>query len=87
MGMLFRYHYADIKEDNSKNEGVTKAVAPEVQAKEEKKADKPETTITAEEIDSMNGTKLRKFAKEHGVDKPEDLTVGELRAVLHEMFS
>ena len=81
MGMLFRYHYADIKEDNSKNEGVTKAVAPTP------KEEKPEIGITATAIKSMNGPKLRKLAKEYGIDNPEELTVGELKAILIEKFS
>lgn len=89
MGMLLRYH-----RDNIEADGVTTKdmVAPKPshsapKAEGKKSADKPENIITAEEINAMNGTKLRKFAKDQGIDKPEDLTVGELRAVLLEKFS
>jgi len=91
MGMLLRRYHADVS--NIKADGVTTKEmvapkpahsAPKAEGKKEKEADKP--VITAEEIDAMNGTKLRKFAKDQGIDKPEDLTVGELRAVLHEQF-
>ena len=93
MGMLLRRYHEDVS--NIKADGVTTRdmVAPKpthsapkekAEGKKEKEADKP--VITAEEIDAMNGTKLRKFAKDQGIDKPEDLTVGELRAVLHEKF-
>ena len=76
MGMLFRYH-----SQNDDKKGVTKEVAPspKVGKKPEKETEKVKVDLSA-----MNGTKLRKFAKENGVENPEDLTVGELRAVLRE---
>lgn len=89
MGMLLRYH-----RDNIKADGVTTKEmvapkpshsAPKAEGKKEKSADKP--AITVEEINAMNGTKIRKFAKEQGIENPEDLTVGELKAILREKFS
>ena len=92
MGMLLRYH-----RDNIKADGVTTKdmVSPKPSHSEKvveksegkKKAEKPVVTVTAEEINAMNGTKLRKFAKEQGIENPEDLTVGELKAILREKFS
>lgn len=78
MGMLLSRHYAD------KAEGAIKEVAPEpsVGVKE----DKPEHGIPASAIKSMNGTKLRKLAAENGIENPEELTVGELKAILIEKF-
>ena len=78
MGMLLSRHYAN----NNTADGATKAVAPKP---EEKVVAEPK--ITAEEINKMSGAKLRKFAKENGIQDPEDLTVGELKAVLLEKFS
>lgn len=77
MGMLFRYH-----EDNSNNkpEGAPEKVAPKGP---EKKAEKS-PSLTASEIRGMSGTKLRKIAKEYGIENPEELTVGELKSVLVE---
>jgi len=80
MGMLLRRHYANVKTNNVKADGVTEKVAPK--PVEEKKAEKSEPTITAEKINSMNGASLRKLAKENGVKDPEELTVKELRAIL-----
>ena len=81
MGMLLTRHYAD--RNNTENKGVAKAVAPEVP---EKKAEK-KPTISADEIKAMNGNKLRKFATEKGIENQEELTVGELKAILIEKFS
>lgn len=74
MGMLFRYHN---QVDDKK--GVTKEVAPS--PKVGKKSEESTDTV---DLNAMTGAKLRKFAKENGVESPEDLTVGELRAVLRE---
>lgn len=79
MGMLLSRHYAN----NNTANGATKAVAP----KPEEKVVAEETKITAEDINKMNGAKLRKLAKENGIQDPEDLTVGELKAVLCEKYS
>ena len=73
MGMLFRYHR------QNENKGVTNEVAPSP-----KVGKKPEEKENAVDLDAMTGTKLRKFAKENGVENPEDYTVGELREVLRE---
>lgn len=79
--MLLRRRYEDIQ-------GVTEEVAPSPSLKkaEEKKAPKEakseEFEITAEEINKMTGPKLRKLAKENGIENPEELTVGELKAIL-----
>ena len=78
MGMLLRKHYA-----KKRANGAANAVAPEKPANVENKAEK-KATITAEEIKAMNGTKLRKLATENGIENPEELTVGELKAVLVE---
>lgn len=79
MGMLFRYHNnIDIK---TQDKGATKEVAP---APIE---DKPEHGIPASAIKSMSGAKLRKLAAENGIEDPEELTVGELKAILIEKFS
>ena len=86
MGMLLsRYHNND-----SFNSGAAKAVAPKpsepVKEVVEEKAKKANLEYTAEDIQKMNGNKLRKLAKENGIDNPEELTVGELKAVLSEKF-
>lgn len=83
MGMLFRYHNNNI-DINAKTEGkgAVKEAAPAPEVVEEK----PEIGITASAIKSMNGTKLRKLAAEYGVENPEELTVGELKAILIEKF-
>lgn len=83
MGMLFRYHdNIDIKaKDKDKNKGATKAVAPSIPAE---KKEKVETVITEKDIKAMSGNKLRKLAKEWGIENPEELTVGELKAILCE---
>lgn len=72
MGMLLTRHYADKKTDK----GATKEVAPIPTT--------PTSSISAEEIKAMSGAKLRKLAKENGVEDPEELTIGELKAVLIE---
>lgn len=91
MGMLLRYHRDNIEADGVTTKDMVAPKpshsAPKAEGKKEKEAEKPANIITAEEINAMNGTKLRKFAKDQGIDKPEDLTVGELRAVLLEKFS
>ena len=73
MGMLLRRRYEETP-------GVVETAAP-VSVKAEKKA---ETAFeyTEEVIKSMNGPKLRKLAKENGIDSPEDLTASELKGVL-----
>lgn len=81
MGMLLTRHYAD--RENNREIGAAKKVAPKVP--EEKKVEKP--TIAVSDIKAMNGTKLRKLAAENGIENPEDLTVGELKAILIEKFS
>ena len=78
MGMLFRYHNNNI--DKEINKGVAEEVAPNT-------SEKVENKLTASEIKAMNGTKLRKLASENGIENPEDLTVGELKAILVEKFS
>lgn len=84
MGMLLRRHY----EENDKVRGAAKTVAPSPSEKKVEKVEEPKKglDITANDIKLMNGTKLRKLAKENGIQNPEDLTVGELRAILTEMF-
>lgn len=83
MGMLLSRHYTD-----NKSEGAAKKVAPspsvEVKAEEKKGAEKP--LFTADDIKAMNGTKIRKLAKENGIQNPEDLTVSELKEVLCEQL-
>lgn len=82
MGMLFRYHNNNIDiKAKTEGKGAAKEVAP---SPIEEKA---EPAFTASAIKSMNGTKLRKLAKENGIEDPEDLTVGELKAILIEKFS
>lgn len=73
MSMLLRRRYANT-DAQTENKGVTttKAVAPSPSNKE----------FTEEKINSMNGTQLRKLATKNGIDNPEELTVGELKAVL-----
>ena len=81
MGMLFRYHNnIDIKA-NAEGKGAAKEVAPTPIE------DKPENGIPASAIKSMSGAKLRKLAAENGIEDPEELTVGELKAILIEKFS
>jgi hypothetical protein len=83
MGMLFRYHNnIDIKA-NAKAEG--KGAAEEVAPTPIE--DKAEHGIPASAIKSMSGAKLRKLAAENGIEDPEELTVGELKAILIEKFS
>ena len=75
MGMLLSRHYA-----NNNNQGVTKAVAPAPSV--EKKVESREFEFTAEDINKMAGAKLRKLAKQNGVEDPEELTVSELKSIL-----
>ena len=71
MGMLFRYHKIQNNTvEDKETKGVTAEVAPEVSK--------------AEEIKSLKGEKLRKYAKENGIENPEEYTAGELKAVLLE---
>ena len=85
MGMLLRRHYAE----NDKVRGAAKEVAPSPSEKKVERVEEPKKglDITASDIKLMNGTKLRKLAKENGVENPEELTVGELKAILTEKFS
>ena len=90
MGMLLSRHYANDTDNNNNNnentagkgKGVTKKemVAPEPKAKKSTKS--TELAYTERDIKAMNGTKLRKLAKENGIKDPEELTVGELKAIL-----
>ena len=77
MGMLLRRRYEETP-------GVVETAAP-VSVKAEKKA---ETAFeyTEDVIKSMNGAKLRKLAKENGIENPEELTAGELKSTLIEML-
>ena len=85
MGMLLSRYHAN----NVNAEGVAKTVAPSVSEKkpEEKKPVENSLVYTAKDIKMMNGAKLRKLAKESGVEDPEELTVGELKAILTEKYS
>lgn len=78
MGMLFRYHNDNI--DIKADKGAAKSVAPEP------KEEKVERSVV-NDIKSMSGAKLRKLAKENGVEDPDELTVGELKAILIEKLS
>ena len=75
MGMLFRYHNQNKIDDK----GVTKE---QVVAPSPKVGKKPEKDVV--DLNAMTGAKLRKFAKENGIENPEDYTIGELREVLRE---
>lgn len=77
MGMLFRYHDNNI-EKKADSKGVAEKVAPK--AEKEEKAEKS----IVDEIKSMSGVKLRKYAADNGVENPEELTIGELKAILLE---
>lgn len=73
--------------NKKKAEGVAEKVekvapsAPMPERKPEVKVEKkPE--YTEEKIKAMNGTQLRKLAKKHGIDNPEEFTVGELKATM-----
>jgi hypothetical protein len=85
MGMLLRRHY----EENDRVRGAAKAVAPSPSEKRvaEEKPQNTETAVSAEDIKKMNGAKLRKLAVENGIENPEELTVGELKAILIEKYS
>lgn len=78
--LLRRYHTNNGKKEDI---GVATTAAP----KSLEKAKNPAPTLTAEDIKSMSGAKLRKLAAENGIENPEELTVGELKAVLIEKFS
>lgn len=80
MSMLLRRRYAETDTD-TQNQGAAQA-APK---KSEDIA--KSSAVTADDIKSMNGTKLRKLARENGIENPEELTVGELKAILVEMLS
>ena len=79
MGMLLRRRYDDVN-----TQGVVNTAAP-ASVKAEENADKA-FEYTEEVIKSMNGAKLRKLAKENGIDSPEDLTASELKSVLIELL-
>lgn len=82
MSMLLRRRY-------SQDDGVVDKATPSP-VKEEKiptQEIEVEAEITASEIQKMTGPKIRKFAKENGVDNPEEFTVAELKAILCEKFS
>ena len=81
MSMLLRRIYEDIQ-------GVAETVAPsEPKKPEEKKPADKGLEYTAKDIKMMNGAKLRKLAKESGIEDPEELTVGELKAILVDKYS
>lgn len=87
MGMLFRYHDNNI-DIKAKAEAEGKGAAKEVAPKPiEEKVESQEPTLTKKDIKAMNGAKLRKLAEEKGIGNPEELTVGELKTILCEMFS
>ena len=79
MGMLFRYHT-----DNANNNNTAKGAAKEVAPEPEKKT---ENGPTASDIRGMSGVKLRKIAKDYGIEDPDDLTVGEIKSILIEKLS
>ena len=81
MGLLLTRHYTD-------NKGATKKVAPSpsVEKKTEEKKVAEKSLFSADDIKAMNGTKIRKLAKENGIQNPEDLTVGELKEILCEQL-
>lgn len=86
MSMLLRRHYVD----NTNAKGAPEEVAPKAPVEEktaETKADSKVLTITPADIKMMNGAKVRKLAKENGIENPEELTVGELKAILTEKYS
>ena len=92
MGMLL--YMMELQKNNEKTaekksakvEGVAEKVAPSkpdpapAPVKEKIKETKPE--YTEEKLKAMNGTQLRKLAKKHGIENPEEFTVGELKATL-----
>ena len=88
MGMLLsRYHDSNSNSNSNENEGAAKKVAPSTVNEKKAKSQNSKANdfpFTASEIKAMNGAKLRKVAKENGVSDPEELTVGELKAILSE---
>lgn len=80
MGMLL--YMMEMEMAQKADKGVAKKVAPSPPKKEEKK---PAQSL--EDIKKMSGPKIRKFAKENGVENPEEYTVSELKAILCEKFS
>ena len=81
MSMLLRRHYAE----NKATGAIEKSVAPKPTPKvAPKTAPEAEIKLTAKDIKMMTGAKLRKLAKQYGVENPEELTVGELKAVMCE---
>lgn len=66
--------------NTKKDEGVANKVAPSSPLPETKAEKKPE--FTEEKIKAMNGTQLRKLAKKHGIENPEEFTLGELKATM-----
>ena len=89
MGMLLTRHYADReKNEQIREKGVTKEVAPTPSVEENANANiNVNASVSVDDIKALSGTKLRKFAAQNGIENPEDLTVGELKAILVEMFS
>ena len=91
MGMLLTRHYADReKNEQIREKGVTKEVAPTPSAEENANANaniNMNASVSVDDIKAMSGTKLRKIAAQNGIENPEDLTVGELKAILVEKFS
>lgn len=81
MGMLLTRHYVD---NSKKIQGATKKVAPSIPAEKKEKVEVKEPVITEKDIKAMSGNKLRKLAKQQGIENPEELTVGELKSILCE---
>ena len=87
MSMLLRRHTRAYRAMGATNEKAKVAPKPTPTEKKstEKKAD--EIALTAKDIKLMTGAKLRKLAKQYGIENPEELTVGELKAVMCEKVS
>lgn len=83
MGMLLTRHYA---EDSKKIQGVAKKVAPSIPAEKKEEIEVKDPSVTEKDIKAMSGNKLRKLARQKGIENPEELTVGELKAILCEMI-
>ena len=82
MSMLLRRRYEeDANTDTNTGVIVKEAVAPKSSAK---KAEEKEPEFTEEKINKLNGAQLRKLASKNGVESPEELTAGELKAILIE---
>lgn len=81
MSMLLRRRYITV------TEGAAEKAAPATSAKPKKaETENTELGYTESVINAMTGAKLRKLAKENGVENPEDLTAGELKSVLIELL-